>query len=77
MNKSTGKQNPETNPSGQGRELPLQHDKYLPGYPFNRTHPGFSSPRFAGGRSRLGGCPRASGGVGDTARGRLVAIRSW
>lgn len=26
--------------------------------------------RFAGGRSRLGGCPRACGGTGGTARGR-------
>ena len=26
---STGKRNPETNPSGQGRALPLQHDKCL------------------------------------------------
>jgi len=49
------------------------------GYPCNRRSAGqvVLYGRFAGGRSRLGGCPRVCGGVRGVFDGRLVAMRSW
>lgn len=49
------------------------------GYPCNRRTAGqvVLHGRFAGGRSRLGGCPRVCGGVRGVFDGRLVAMRSW
>ncbi len=48
-------------------------------YPCNRRSAGqvVLHGRFAGGRSRLGGCPRVCGGVRGVFDGRLVAMRSW
>jgi len=49
------------------------------GYPCNRRSAGqvVLHGRFAGGRSRLGGCPRVCGGVRGVFDDRLVAMRSW
>ena len=50
------------------------------GDPFNRRSGGqqFSTgDSLEGGLSRLGGCPRACGGTGGSARDRCRAMRSW